>query len=107
MQPPKQVLQPASCGECNWYGYKGRTGIFEVAPVDDEIAALISSGTHHSELVQCLRNRSVRTLAQDALEKVATGVTATEEIVRVCGLTPTEDPVCPTDHSVPVEMVAG
>lgn len=107
MQPPEQLLQPASCGECNWYGYKGRSGIFEVAPVDDEIAALVSSETHHGELAQCLRNRGVRTLAEDALEKVATGITATEEIVRVCGLTPSSEPAFPTGHSIPVEMVVG
>jgi len=104
VQPPANLLEAATCGDCNWYGYKGRSGVFEVAPVDDETATLISSGTHHRELVQCLRAGGVRSMAQDALEKVANGISSIDELTRVCGVAPNREAAC---DDTPVEMVAG
>jgi len=82
---PETLLHPGSCAECNWYGYKGRTGTFEVAAIDDEVGGLISAGTHRKELADCLCSRGVRSMAQDALDKVASGVTSMEELFRVSG----------------------
>ena len=86
-EPPENLLQADGCPECSSYGYKGRTGIFEVVPVDDEIGTVISSGTHHRELLDCLRRRGVQSMVHDGLKKVAAGVTSIEEVSRVCGLT--------------------
>lgn len=85
-EPPESLLQADGCTECNSYGYKGRTGIFEVAPVDDEVAAVIIAGTHHRELLDCLHRKGVQSMAHDGLKKVAAGVTSVEEVSRVCGL---------------------
>ncbi len=82
---PENLQQTAGCTECNWYGYKGRTGIFEVAAMDDELTALISSGTPHHDLLNCLRRKGVHSLVDSGLEKVAMGITSLEEIFRVCG----------------------
>lgn len=87
-EAPESILQADGCMECNSYGYKGRTGIFEVVAVDDEIGTVISSGTHHRELLDCLRRQGVPSMAHDGLKKVAAGVTAIEEMSRVCGLIP-------------------
>jgi type II secretory ATPase GspE/PulE/Tfp pilus assembly ATPase PilB-like protein len=103
VQSAEHLLEASTCGECNWYGYRGRTGIFEVAPVDDEIATLISAGAHHRELAECLRRRGIRSMARDALEKVANGVTSTDEFLRVCGLKPRAEV---ERESTRVEMVA-
>jgi len=99
----EHLLEASTCGECNWYGYRGRTGIFEVAPVDDEIAALVSAGAHHHELAQCLRGKGIRSMAQDALEKVANGVTSVDEFLRVCGLPPRAEA---TRKNTPFEIAA-
>lgn len=103
---PDTLLQAGSCPRCSAYGYKGRIGAFETAVVDDEVGALISAGTHHRELAGCLRNRGVRSLAHDALEKVATGVTSMEEFRRV--FTPTRDaePVPQATEPIGLEMIA-
>jgi type II secretory ATPase GspE/PulE/Tfp pilus assembly ATPase PilB-like protein len=85
-EAPSQLLHPGSCAECNWYGYKGRTGIYEVAPVDDEVGGLISDGIRRRELVEALRRKGVRSMTRDALEKVARGTTAMEELVRISNL---------------------
>jgi type II secretory ATPase GspE/PulE/Tfp pilus assembly ATPase PilB-like protein len=87
LEVPSTLLHPGSCAECNWYGYKGRTGAFEVATVDDELGALISGGAHQRELADCLRAKGVRSMVQDALDKVARGITSMEELFRVGGFT--------------------
>jgi type II secretory ATPase GspE/PulE/Tfp pilus assembly ATPase PilB-like protein len=85
LEVPNTLLHPGSCAECNWYGYKGRTGTFEVATVDDELGALISAGAHQRELADCLRGKGVRSMVQDGLDKVARGITSMEELFRVGG----------------------
>lgn len=86
MEAPEELLHAGSCEKCNWYGYRGRTGIFEVATIDDELSALICSMSHHHELVARLRQKGVRSIARNGIEKVAKGVTSMEELFRVCGL---------------------
>jgi type II secretory ATPase GspE/PulE/Tfp pilus assembly ATPase PilB-like protein len=105
LEPPAGLLQAGGCAPCNWYGYKERTGIFEVATMDDEMTTLISAGARHSDIVQCLRQRGVHSLAGDALEKVAAGVTSLEEFCRACGLPPHHGPVQPTADSLAVDLL--
>ncbi len=73
------------CPECHGYGYKGRTGIFEVAALEDETTTLLRAGADHQQLLQSLRRQGTRSVVQDGLEKVAAGVTSLEELTRVCG----------------------
>ncbi|MCU0914731.1 MAG: Flp pilus assembly complex ATPase component TadA [Planctomycetes bacterium] len=78
-------LQPIGCPECHSYGYKGRTGIFEVATIEGPMTSLIRSGADHQQLWNCLRQQGTRSMMQDGLEKVVAGVTSLEELTRVCG----------------------
>lgn len=103
---PQELLHPGSCAECNWYGYKGRTGIFEVAPIDDEVAALISAGGCHRELTACLRRKGVHSMGHDGLEKVAKGITSMEELFRVGGFTRPDVSAPQTVEAEAVQMVA-
>jgi len=73
------------CPKCRSYGYKGRTGIFEVATMDEEMTTLIRSSADHQQLLNCLRRQGVRSMIQDGLEKAAAGMTSIEELTRVCG----------------------
>jgi type II secretory ATPase GspE/PulE/Tfp pilus assembly ATPase PilB-like protein len=84
MEAPDSLMQASGCPDCHNYGYLGRTGVFEVAKVDDEVATFIRSGAHHRELTDCLRKKGTRSMAQDGLEKAAMGVTCMEELRRVC-----------------------
>jgi type II secretory ATPase GspE/PulE/Tfp pilus assembly ATPase PilB-like protein len=104
---PKELLHPGSCAECGWYGYKGRTGIFEVAPIDDELGALISSGAQHRELSEHLQAKGVRSMVQDGLKKVACGVTSMEELFRINAYTRRDEPVGQVGHIQPVETPVG
>ncbi|MEN6578396.1 MAG: ATPase, T2SS/T4P/T4SS family [Phycisphaerales bacterium] len=84
LETPDDLMQAFGCPECHSYGYKGRTGVFEVACVDDEVATFIRSGSHHREITDCLRKKGTRSMAQDGLEKAALGVTSVEEVRRAC-----------------------
>jgi len=84
MEAPDHLMQAGGCPNCHSYGYKGRTGVFEVAQVDDEVATFIRSGSHHREITDCFRKKGTRSMTEDGLEKAALGVTSLEEIRRVC-----------------------
>ncbi len=106
MELPESLLQVGGCSECAWYGYKGRTGIFEVAAVDDELTALISSGASHADLTNYLRQRGVHSMIHNALEKVAAGVTSLDEFVRVSGLVPNGSTAQPVAEPMPVDIIS-
>jgi type II secretory ATPase GspE/PulE/Tfp pilus assembly ATPase PilB-like protein len=107
MSAPKELLHPGSCAECGWYGYKGRTGIFGVAPIDDEIGELISSGARQHELSEKLRSKGVRSMAQDGLAKVTAGITAMEELFRVNAYMQCDLPIGQVSSAQPVGASVG
>jgi len=71
------------CVSCLGTGLRGRTGIFEILPVDDEIRALALKQASLEEIRQCARRKGMRTLREDGLEKVRAGITTQEELDRV------------------------
>ena len=77
---PERVPHPAGCPECEGTGYKGRTGIFEILPVDDDLREGIVRGDSDTLL---RRSSGMKPLFHDGLEKVRAGVTTVEEILRV------------------------
>jgi type II secretory ATPase GspE/PulE/Tfp pilus assembly ATPase PilB-like protein len=64
-------------------GYSGRTGIFEVLPIDTEMRAAILAGKSGGELRQLAIQRGLQTLEHSAINKVRLGITTLEEMHRV------------------------
>ena len=81
-----KVQEGEGCVECRGTGYLGRTGVFEILPIDDGIKELIVNGADAPEIKREAVNRGMRTLRQSALRKLAEGVTTFEEVVRVTGI---------------------
>ena len=81
-----KVKEGEGCFECRNTGYLGRTGIFEMMPLDDGIKNLIVSGADAPEIKREAAKNGMRTLRQSALRKLAEGITTFEEVVRVTGL---------------------
>ncbi len=81
-----KVKEGEGCFECRGTGYFGRTGIFEICPVDEAIKPLILKGADAPEIKREAVKNGMRTLRQSALRKLAEGVTTFEEVVRVTGL---------------------
>ncbi len=71
------------CPTCNGTGYKGRTGIYQVMPVFDEIREVIYAGGDSDRINAIAMKKNVKTLRMAALEKVKTGDISLEECLRV------------------------
>lgn len=68
------------CAECRQTGYRGRSAIHEVLTVDREMRHLIQTGARAELLQQQAMRNGMRTLRQDGLEKMLSGVTSIEEV---------------------------
>jgi type IV pilus assembly protein PilB len=71
------------CQACNFTGLKGRTAIYEVMPVTQEIRDLILRATPMTEIREVASQQGVKSLRQAGLGKVIEGATTVEEILRV------------------------
>ncbi|MBI3019086.1 MAG: type II secretion system ATPase GspE [Deltaproteobacteria bacterium] len=70
------------CEKCMKTGYSGRTSIKELFVVDDEIRQLILSGTDSSNLKKRAIQKGMKTIRDDGVAKVFSGITTIEEILR-------------------------
>jgi len=77
-----QIMKGKGCSTCNKTGYKGRTGLYEVMEVDDEIRELVLVGASAVELKKKAIERGMITLRRSGLIKVAQGWTTLEEVAR-------------------------
>ncbi|MGD0414953.1 MAG: type IV-A pilus assembly ATPase PilB [Terriglobales bacterium] len=77
-----QIMKGKGCTTCNKTGYKGRTGLYEVMEVDDEIKELVLVGASALELKKKAIERGMITLRRSGLIKVAQGWTTLEEVAR-------------------------
>ena len=80
------VKEGAGCMRCRNTGYFGRSGIFEILPVDNAIRDLVDRGEDFLKIKDMAIKRGMRTLRQSALRKLAEGITSFEEVVRVTGI---------------------
>ena len=99
VEPPAHVLEqlkdlsPAlvgsrwvkaqGCHSCRHTGYRGRTGIFELVPMSDELQGRIVAGANPADLKQFAAGQGHRTLLQDGLIKASHGYTTLEEVSRL------------------------
>ena len=77
-----KIFKPIGCPECN-EGYRGRTGIFEVMPISDDIARIILEEGNSLRITEQARKEGILDLRNSALKKVAAGETDLIEINRV------------------------
>ncbi|WP_057922447.1 type IV-A pilus assembly ATPase PilB [Lysobacter capsici] len=77
-----KLYEPAGCPDCT-EGYKGRTGIYQVMPMTDEIQAIVLEGGNAMQIAAAAIKSGVRDLRRSALDKVMSGVTSLAEINRV------------------------
>ena len=77
-----QVWKPQGCEYCNNTGYKGRTALFEVMPIDDDIRELILVRSQSREIKKKAMEKGMITLRRSGLIKIKNGVTSLEEVLR-------------------------
>jgi general secretion pathway protein E len=79
---PPRIYKARGCAQCNHLGYRGRTGIYELIVIDEELRRLIhgNAGEHELEVHARLSGPGIR---QDGVRNVLAGVTTLEEVLRV------------------------
>lgn len=77
-----EVYEAVGCDHCHHNGYKGRTGIYELIPVDDELRLLIHEGAGEQRMTAHARKHSLA-IDEDGRQKVLQGLTSVEEVLRV------------------------
>ncbi|MFH1652665.1 MAG: type II secretion system ATPase GspE [Pseudomonadota bacterium] len=79
----KPILRPVGCPACMETGYSGRTGIHEIMLISDTVRKEIMKGSDASEIRIVAIKEGMKTLRDDAAQKVLDGVTSLEEVIRV------------------------
>ena len=77
------VYRAKGCDDCFHTGYLGRTAIYELLLVDDEIRQLIMKNTDATTIKAAAMEKGMRTLRQDGAGKMLQGITSADEVVRV------------------------
>jgi type IV pilus assembly protein PilB len=78
-----EAYEPVGCGRCGGSGYKGRTGLYEVMVISDEIRDLTVERSSADDIRKIAVSQGMRTLAEDGFEKVGDGITSIAEVARV------------------------
>jgi type IV pilus assembly protein PilB len=71
------------CPRCNHTGYRGRIGVFQFLRMSEEIAALAVQHASRDEIARAAAENGMRSMWDDGLEKIASGLTSLEELARI------------------------
>ena len=82
---PQELYQPAGCPACSYTGYSGRTAIFELLGITEEIRELIIGNKSAAQIRNAGVKQGMTLLRRDGWNKVKQGVTSLEEVLRVTG----------------------
>jgi len=74
------LYRSPGCKECGDSGYKGRAGIHEMMMVSRELRRLIQTNASADAIQRVALTEGMRTLRQDGIDKVLTGITSIEEV---------------------------
>jgi general secretion pathway protein E len=77
------VVLPGGCDKCMRTGYRGRTGIFEVVELDDELRDLVKTKAPAREYRDVFTRRKIPSLRRAGWLKIQSGVTTVDEVLRV------------------------
>ena len=79
----QQLARPNGCHVCNYTGYSGRIGVYEIMPVDHQIRAIINRGGTADEIRKVAVDQGMDTLRINATRLVLDGVTTIDELLRI------------------------
>ena len=82
-----KIYGPKGCSHCNGTGYKGRVGLYELMEVTDEVGKAISAEVAEDQLRKVAMQEGMVTLRDAGLEKIRTGETSLEEVLKKTNIT--------------------
>lgn len=77
------VFDPVGCDECRKRGYKGRVGLFELLPVDEELGRQIIEGCDEKDISNHARSQGILSLRQDGTNKLLAGLISFQDLITV------------------------
>lgn len=83
LSPPKELFEAVGCDECRNTGYHGRTGVFEMMPVDAEIRKNIKKDTPSEVITKIAYGQGMLPLRVAIAELLQAGKTSLEEAIRL------------------------
>jgi general secretion pathway protein E len=81
--PISHGWRAVGCLACNKTGFAGRTGIYELLVIDDEIRALVHRNSGEGEIRAAAQRNGMQTMRDDGQRWVQAGITSLDEVVRV------------------------
>ncbi len=81
----RDIYKPAGCVNCNFDGYAGRLGIYEILAMNKELKKLIADGVHDLKIEEVAISMGMKTLQQSCLNQILRGETSISEFIRVLG----------------------
>jgi general secretion pathway protein E len=79
---PVELFQPGGCSQCNFTGYRGRTGIYEMIEIDEDLRGMIYEGASEQAMLGVARQRYPG-IETDGRRRVLAGDTSLAEVLRV------------------------
>ena len=79
----KELYQGKGCNLCLNTGYRGRTGIYEMLLMDQDIRSLVLNRTDSNTIKKKAQEKGMITLREDGARKILDGITTIEEVLRV------------------------
>ncbi len=84
--PEAEFFQAQGCQFCNYTGYRGRIGVYEIILFDKELKTAVAEQQNISQLTALLNKKGFHSLQDDALQLVAAGITDLAEVQRVISI---------------------
>ncbi|OGI14260.1 MAG: hypothetical protein A2878_00260 [Candidatus Moranbacteria bacterium RIFCSPHIGHO2_01_FULL_54_31] len=76
------MYKPVGCDQCGGEGYHGRSGIYEVLPMDTEIRKMVTQSATTEEIETAAKKAGMATMVDDGFWKIVQGITSLEEVMR-------------------------
>ena len=81
-EPGQTIYSPVGCNECMGTGFRGRTGIFELLVLDDDLRRAVGAGVDEAGLAAMVEERGFKSYRYDGAEKILLGITTVEEVLQ-------------------------
>ncbi len=82
----EDIQEPVGCADCNFTGFKGRTGIYEAVITDEAVEKAVIQNPSEREIVKAAENQNILNMKQDGIIKILKGITSLDELGRVIDL---------------------
>ena len=82
LPPGETIYRAAGCRKCEGTGYVGRTGVFEMLVLDEDLRNGVNTGPADDAFIKLARSKGFQSYREEAAQKVLLGVTSVEEVLK-------------------------